>query len=220
MSGSDRRSPGADSRSRGSGRPPLPERIYALLLRAYPPAFRAEYGREMTLLFRDQCREGDAATFAFWCTVVWDVARSAPAIRREESRTQRPERTDSMEMTMKLAATMTVVFGAIVALNAVAEGIAASHGTLEGVHVIAVVLGGLAGVPLLAAGIALFRGGQASRHFAELAAVASLVLIIIARFMHPWMSIFAQLVGFGLPIALLVTLHWPRGGSRPTSSAA
>ena len=36
------------------------EQIYRLLPRAYPPDFRAEYGREMVLLFRDQCREHDA----------------------------------------------------------------------------------------------------------------------------------------------------------------
>ncbi len=36
--------------------PAAAERIYRLLLRAYPPDFRAEYGREMVLLFRDQCR--------------------------------------------------------------------------------------------------------------------------------------------------------------------
>ena len=38
------------------------EPIYRLLLRAYPPDFRAEYGREMVLLFRDQCRESDVRT--------------------------------------------------------------------------------------------------------------------------------------------------------------
>ena len=35
------------------------ERIYRLLLRAYPADFRAQYGREMVLLFRDQCQEND-----------------------------------------------------------------------------------------------------------------------------------------------------------------
>ena len=57
------------------------ERIYRLLLRAYPPAFRAEYGREMVLVFRDQCRDGDVRTLGFWVRVLWDVVRSAPALR-------------------------------------------------------------------------------------------------------------------------------------------
>ena len=59
------------------------ERIYRLLLRAYPPDFRAEYGREMVLLFRDQCRESDVRTVGFWAAVICDVARSAPALRAE-----------------------------------------------------------------------------------------------------------------------------------------
>src|SRR6266571_1558077 len=63
------------------------ERIYRLLLRAYPPDFRAENGREMVLLFRDQCRESDARTLGFWAAVICDVARSAPALRAEAWRT-------------------------------------------------------------------------------------------------------------------------------------
>src|SRR6266571_3381953 len=65
------------------------ERIYRLLLRAYPPDFRAEYEREMVLLFRDQCRESDVRTIGFWAAVIWDVARSAPALRAEAWRTPR-----------------------------------------------------------------------------------------------------------------------------------
>ena len=57
------------------------ERIYRLLLRAYPPDFRAEYEREMVLLFRDQCQESDVRTLGFWAAVICDVARSAPALR-------------------------------------------------------------------------------------------------------------------------------------------
>src|SRR6266545_3258203 len=53
------------------------ESIYRLLLRAYPPDFRAEYEREMVLLFRDLCRESDVRTVGFWARVLCDVARSA-----------------------------------------------------------------------------------------------------------------------------------------------
>ncbi|NUQ21988.1 MAG: hypothetical protein HOQ09_13650 [Gemmatimonadaceae bacterium] len=49
-------------------------RIYRLLLRAYPPRFRAEYGREMELIFRDQ-RRGEGGTGpGFWGRTLWDVA--------------------------------------------------------------------------------------------------------------------------------------------------
>src|SRR5882762_2120124 len=63
--------------------PAAAERIYRVLLRAYPQDFRAEYGREMVLLFREQCQESDVRTLAFWAAVVFDVARSAPVLRME-----------------------------------------------------------------------------------------------------------------------------------------
>ena len=58
------------------------ERVFRLLLRAYPREFRAKYGQEMVLVFRDQCREGDVRSLGFWGRVLWDVLRSAPALRR------------------------------------------------------------------------------------------------------------------------------------------
>ncbi len=141
------------------------ERIYRLLLRAYPPAFRAEYGREMVLVFRDQCRDGDVRTLGFWTAVIYDVARSAP------------------------------------------EWVAGSKGAIDGRYALAVVLGVLASALLLGAGVAiLLRRQQAAR----LALFASLVSLVAARLLFPWMSIFSQLVGFGLPVGLLITLYWPR----------
>src|SRR5207247_831820 len=83
------------------------ERIYRRLLRAYPPDFRAEYGREMVLLFRDQCQESDVRTVGFWAAVICDVARSAPALRAEAWR----ENLRTLEVTMKLSAIVMVLMG-------------------------------------------------------------------------------------------------------------
>src|SRR5437867_8229644 len=85
------------------------ERIYRLLLRAYPPDFRSEYGREMVLLFRDQCRESDVRTVGFWARVLCDVARSAPALRAEAWRARMSDSTRTVEVLMKLAAMPTVL---------------------------------------------------------------------------------------------------------------
>jgi len=90
------------------------EDIYRLLLRAYPPDFRAEYEREMVLLFRDQCRESDVRTAGFWARVLCDVARSALALRMEAWR----QNTQTMEVSMKLAAMLTVLVGLLGVLNA------------------------------------------------------------------------------------------------------
>src|SRR6267142_4526484 len=162
------------------------ERIYRLLLRAYPPSFRAEYGREMVLVFRDQCRDGDVRTVGFWVRVFWDVMRSAPALRVEATRT--------VEVIMKLAAMLTVLLGVFGIVNAVVEWAAGSKGAIDGRYVLAVVLGVFASVLLLGAGVAIMlRRQQAAR----LALLASLVSMVAARLVFPWMSYFSQLVGFG-----------------------
>jgi len=186
------------------------ERIYRLLLRAYPPDFRAEYGREMVLVFRDQCRESDVRTVGFWARVLCDVARSAPALRAEAWRARMSDSTRTLEVIMKLAAVLTVLVGLFGVLNAVVEWVAGSKGAIDGRYVIAVVLGGFASVLLLGAGVAILLETRWGRQPARLAPFASLVSMAAAGLLFPWMSIFSQLVGFGLPVALLIALYWPR----------
>src|SRR5712692_787225 len=108
------------------------ERIYRLLLRAYPPDFRAEYGREMVLLFRDQCQESDVRTVGFWAAVICDVARSAPALRAAAWRARGSESTRTIEVIMKLAAMLTVLLGVFGIVNAVVEWVAGSNGAIDG----------------------------------------------------------------------------------------
>jgi hypothetical protein len=183
------------------------ERIYHLLLRAYPPEFRAKYGREMVLLFRDQCREGDARTIGFWAAVICDVARSAPALRVEAWRARGSANIQTVEVIMKLAAILTVLLGVFGVLGAVVDWVAASHQAIGTTYALALVLGVFASTLLLAAGVAiLLRMWQAAR----VALLASLAFFVAARLLFPWMSIFLQIVGIGLPVALLIALYWPR----------
>src|SRR5689334_8833188 len=172
------------------------ERIYRLLLRAYPPGFRAEYGREMMLVFRDQCRDSDVRSVGFWARVFWDVVRSAAALRIEATR--------NVEVNMKLAAVLSVLLGAFGILGAVREWSAASE-HIE-VYTVAVALGVFASVLLLSAGVAILLQ---IRQAARAALVASLVCFVAARLVFPWMGIFLQLVGFVLPVGLLIALYWP-----------
>ncbi|MGZ3682034.1 MAG: hypothetical protein ACXVDI_26040, partial [Ktedonobacterales bacterium] len=58
------------------------QRIYCALLLAYPAAFRAEFGEEMSQVFRDTShaalREGGAATMLrFWSIALTDLAATA-----------------------------------------------------------------------------------------------------------------------------------------------
>jgi hypothetical protein len=188
------------------------EDIYHMLLRAYPPDFRAKYGREMVLLFRDQCRDGDVRTLGFWAAVICDVARTAPALRVEAWRVRGTENTRTVEVIMKLAAMLTVLLGVLGILNAVVEWVAGSTGTIQGTHAVSLGLGVVASGLLLTAGVALLRPTQ-GRQRARLALFASLVMIVAARLLFPWMSVFSQLVGIGLPVALLIALYWPRKSS-------
>lgn len=185
----------------------MAERIYRLLLRAYPPDFRAEYGPEMVLLFRDLCRESDLLTVGFWAAVIGDVVRSAPALRVEAWR----ENLRILEVIMKLTGILMVLVGVLGILNVVIEWSAGGNGSTA--HAVALVLSIGAGVSLLVAGAVSLRPTGSSRQAGRLALVASLVLIIAARLLHPWMGIFAQLVGIGMPVLFLIALYWPQRAS-------
>ena len=176
------------------------ERIYRMLLRAYPPAFRAEYGREMVLVFRDQCRDSDVRTLGFWMRVFWDIVRSAPTLRAETTRT--------VEVIMKLAAILAVLLAAFGIFGAVNDWSAASQHA--GPYVLAIVLGVAASLLLLGAGVAILLQ---KRQAARLILVASLLCFVAARLVFPWMGIFLQLVGSVIPVGLLIALYWPRKSS-------
>jgi hypothetical protein len=195
------------------------ERVYRLLLRVYPRAFRSEYSREMTQLFRDEYRIRDVTAVAFWASIMWDAAHSAMSMWVDVWLALGKKYTRTFEVIMKLAGSLAVLFGVFGALNALAEAVAAMRGTLEGALLLAILLGGASAALLITAGAALWRSNLSGRHTATITLVASLVIILIARLTHPWMSGLSQLVGIGLPIALLAVLHWP-GRRGPSTSAA
>lgn len=64
--------------------PTISLRLYALLLSAYPREFRREYGREMTLVFADRCREeagGRGGCLRAWREAIFDLMKTAPKER-------------------------------------------------------------------------------------------------------------------------------------------
>ena len=115
---------------------------------------------------------------------------------------------------MKLVAMLTVLLGSVFGiLSAVVEWVAEAKQTISGTHELSMVLGVLASALLLAAGVAILSRTPRGREAARLALLASFALIVAARLLHPWMSIFFQLVGIGLPVAFLIALYWPRRAS-------
>jgi hypothetical protein len=106
------------------------------------------------------------------------------------------------------------VYGVV---NALVEVVLGMRGTLGGAYIVAVVLAIIAAALLLTAGAAILRSPVSGRHTATIATLASLVAVVFARLLHPWMSVLALIVGIGLPIALLAALQWPNKGHPSTS---
>jgi hypothetical protein len=187
------------------------ERAYTLLLRAYPAEFRAAFGREMALVFRDQRREVGASGVRFWAAVVWDVARSAPALRVEALRARWDRGIQTEEGTMKPMAILAVLIGALEAVNALAEGWGGGVMNRDGYSLVAGTMGAVAGALLVAAGIALLRRTPGAAAWARGAAITCLAVFVFIGLVTPRMSIVATLLGIGFPIALLLFLRWTRG---------
>jgi hypothetical protein len=195
------------------------ERVYRMLLRAYPSGFRSEYGREMTLIFRDEYRNRNSAAVGFWLTMLYDVARSATPIWVEVLFARATDNARIVEVIMKLAGMLAVLLGMYGAVNAVAEAVPGMRGTPGGAYILTLVLGVIAGVLLVSAGAAVLHNPVSGRRTATVTSLASLAIILIARLLHPWMSMLALIVGIGLPIALLATLYWPNRHGPSTSRA-
>jgi hypothetical protein len=186
------------------------ERCYRALLRAYPPAFLARYEREMMLAFR-QCRR-DAAGRAtwFWAELLWDVARSAPALRLEAMRAGWSVDLHITEGAMKAMGILATLIGVLEVINSLIEGVG---GGLHrpGLQLLSVVLGVLGGVVMLVAGVAMLRRGAGAITQALGMAAACLVAFAIIQFAAPVMSVAAMLLGIGFSLVLLAFLLWQRG---------
>lgn len=194
-----------------SGRMSAAEWAYRLLLRAYPGGFRAAYGREMALAFRDQRREVGARGVRFWGAMVWDVARSAPALRVEVLRAWWDRGIQPEEGKMKPMASLAVLIGALEAVNALAEAWVGGMMNGDGYSLLGGTLGAVAGALLAASGIALLRRAPGAAAWARGAAITCLAVFVFIGLVKLRLSIFAIILGIGFPIALLLFLRWTRG---------
>jgi len=63
----------------------LSERIYRVLIKTYPVAFRRRYEEPMVQLFRDRLRDAKSAkaVVRFWCGILADLAKTVPARHAE-----------------------------------------------------------------------------------------------------------------------------------------
>jgi hypothetical protein len=89
------------------------ERLYGALLHLYPKEFRAAYGQQMCLTFRDACRiayqqNGAGGLLALWLPTLLDLLKSAL-----EERARQGEITMSKTRWMVLAGPLTILVGAL-----------------------------------------------------------------------------------------------------------
>jgi hypothetical protein len=89
------------------------ERLYGALLHLYPKKFRAAYGQQMRLTFRDACRvayhrNGAGGLLALWLPTLLDLFKSAL-----EERAQQGEITMSKARLIALAGPLTILVGSV-----------------------------------------------------------------------------------------------------------
>ena len=185
------------------------DRVYALLLRAYPREFRAAYGREMTLAFRAMSRDAAASDAVFWLEIVRDVARTAPALRVEALEARWRSRSIVTEGRMKPMGILAVLIGLTQAVNAVIE-LSGGAAQRSGTELWAVVFAILVGALLVAAGVAMLRRSSRAALLAQIAALSWLALAVIVRVVYPWMSLATMTLAVVFPVVLLVWA-WGRG---------
>jgi hypothetical protein len=103
------------------GKLPVSERLYGVLLYLYPKKFRAAYGQQMRLTFRDACRvaysrNGVSGLLALWLPTLFDLFKSAL-----EERARQGEIMMSKERVMALAGPLTIVVGALILVGPISD---------------------------------------------------------------------------------------------------
>jgi hypothetical protein len=99
----------------------LSVRLYGVLLYLYPKKFRAAYGQQMRLTFRDACRavyhrNGAGGLLALWLPTLFDLFKSAL-----EERARQGELTMSKERLIGLAGPLTIVVGGLILVGPISD---------------------------------------------------------------------------------------------------
>lgn len=97
------------------------ERLYGALLYLYPKQFRASYGQQMRLTFRDACqaayrRNGASGLLGLWLPTLLDLFKSAL-----EERAQQGEITMSKARLITLAGPLTILVGSMWVVASIGE---------------------------------------------------------------------------------------------------
>ena len=189
------------------------DRVYRVLLRAYPSSFRAMFGGEMALAFRDRRREMRATPVRFWLTVLLDVAKSAPSLRLEASAGRAAGHIQFKEGNMKTMAIVATVVGLFVGLSASVEAWIGGVVNHDRFSLCGRIDGLVAGLFLALAGNRDRCGARRDRKFVlQRAATACLAAFGAVWLLRPMLSIASTGLGIMFPIVLLFFLRTRRDG--------
>ena len=99
----------------------ISEQLYGALLHLYPKEFRAAYGQQMRLTFRDACqvayhRNGTVGLLALWLPTLFDLLKSAL-----EERARQGELTMLKGPLMASAGPLTIVVGALILVGPISD---------------------------------------------------------------------------------------------------
>ena len=170
------------------------ERVYRLLLLAYPAELRAEYGRDMLLAFRDARRDREVSEPRFWLDIVRDIARvSAP------------------RAAMNAVAVVAVVSGGLLGGSAVVETIVGGGLNRDGVSLVVLASIVVAGALLLRCGTAIWQRAEDTSTIVRRAATACFVIVGVVAVYRPMISMGGRLLGLAIPLALLALTRTRRG---------
>jgi hypothetical protein len=192
--------------------------LYGWLLRAYPRDFRATYGREMRLAFRQLRVTRRESAGRFWVGMIWDILGSAARLRADEVSHHWKADLYNGGKKMKVMAALAIVIGALEALNSGSEAMAGLRTGRPEIGMLILVVAALSAALLIAAGVALLARWRHAGAFARSAALTCLLVWGGIAALRPMFSGAASLVGIVFPAALLAFLY--RDALRGRSSAA
>jgi hypothetical protein len=194
---------------------PAADRAYALLLYAYPKAFRYEYGPHMTQLFRDcyraeEKRKGVFGRLRLWLSILVDVIQSAPKERLDNLGKEKPIMANLRRDVVALLGCIGIIVIALLLLEYGRKHEVASI-LMFGYVLDAVVTTGVIGnliVFLLAKTTRLNPLRIALWTFLMVSAVPLIVIAVLAGRSDPQFRLVPTVVGYTVSFLFWFGLHW------------
>lgn len=186
-------------------------RLYGLLLLAYPPEFRRDFGHQMLQVFRDcyRAEANNGSLLSFWLRTLVDLVLTATKERTDSSGREgvfMNRRTDAMA----LLASVAIIVIAFLLLTYGRRNDVSSI-LLFGYVLDALVITGVVGnliVFLLAKTTKLNPLRIALWTFAAVHAVPLLFLVLVVSRNDPGFNLSGVVIGYLVSFAIWVGLHW------------